>query len=212
MEITWLGHSCFRIKGKEAILVTDPYQESLGYPPSKLQANIVTLTHQHPGHNYVAGVEGNPKVLKGPGEYEIAEVFIRGIKTFHDSIQGGKQGKNTIYIMEMDRVNLCHLGDLGHMPSPQQIEEIGSIDVLLVPVGGVSTIDARVAAEIVRLLNPKIVIPMHYRTEVVTWLEPVDRFLREMGLREIAPQSKILITRSNLPSQTQVVVLDRMII
>ena len=212
MEITWLGHSCFRIKGKEAILVTDPYSESLGYPPSKLQANIVTLTHQHPGHSYVAGVEGNPKVLKGPGEYEIAEVFIRGIKTFHDSIQGGKQGKNTIYIMEMDRVNLCHLGDLGHMPSPQQIEEIGSIDVLLVPVGGVSTIDARVAAEIVRLLNPKIVIPMHYRTEVVTWLEPVDRFLKEIGLREIIPQPKISITRSNLPSQTQVVVLDRMII
>ena len=208
MEITWLGHSCFKIKGKEVVLVADPYHESLGYPPSKLQANIATVSHQHPGHNHVASVEGNPKVLKGPGEYEIVEVFIRGIKTFHDSIQGEKQGKNTIYIMEMDGINLCHLGDLGHLLSPQQIEEIGSIDVLLVPVGGVSTIDARIAVEIVRLLNPRIVIPMHFQTEVTTWLEPVDRFLKEFGLKEIPPQPKFSVTQLNLPSQTQVVLLD----
>jgi L-ascorbate metabolism protein UlaG (beta-lactamase superfamily) len=208
VEITWLGHSCFRIKGKEVTLVTDPCNESIGYSPGKLEANIITLSHNHPGHNDVTGIEGNPKVLQGPGEYEVSEVFVTGISTFHDSTQGTTYGKNTIYLIEMDEVRLCHLGDLGHVPSPQQVEELGNTEVLFIPVGGVSTIDAKTAAEIVRLLNPNVVIPMHYHTEIVTWLEPVDTFLKEMGLKEVSPQSKTSLTRSNLPSETQVTVLD----
>ena len=208
MEIIWLGHSCFRIKGKEVTLVADPYNESIGYSLGKLEANIVTLSHHHLGHSYVAGIEGNPKVLQGPGEYEVSEVFVTGIGTFHDSSRGEDRGKNTIYLIEMEEVRLCHLGDLGHALSPQQVEELGSVEVLFVPVGGVSTVDAKIAAGIVRLLNPQVVIPMHYQTEAVAWLEPVDRFLKEMGLKEVAPQPKLSLTRSNLSSETQVAVLD----
>ena len=208
MEITWLGHSCFRIKGKEVTLVTDPFAESIGYPPVKLTANIVTLSHPHPGHSYVADIESNPKILSRPGEYEIGGVFVTGISTFHDSEQGESRGKNTIYLIEIDDVRLCHLGDLGHVPSPRQIEDLGNVEVLFVPVGGVSTINAKMASEIVRFLNPKIIFPMHYGTEVATWLEPLGKFLKEMGLGEVVPQPKFFFTRSSLPLETQVVVLD----
>ena len=114
MEITWLGHSCFRIKGKEAILITDPYDGSIGYSLGKPKANIVTSSHNHPGHSFVAGIGGEPRVVRGPGEYEIANVFITGISTFHDAEKGNKWGKNTVYLIEMDEITVCHLGDLGH--------------------------------------------------------------------------------------------------
>ncbi len=208
MEITWLGHSCFKIKSKEVTLVTDPYNESIGYTLGKHAADIITLSHNHPGHNYVAGVEGSPKLLRGPGEYEVSDIFIRGISTFHDSEQGKSRGENTVYLIEMDEVKLCHLGDLGHILSPHQVEELGNVEVLLIPVGGVSTINAKEAAEVVRLLNPKAVIPMHYQTKVVGWLEPVDRFLKEMGQKEPAPQPKISVSKTSLPSETQVMILD----
>lgn len=208
MDITWLGHSCFRIKGKEVILVTDPFTESVGYPLVELTANIVTISHLHPGHSYVEGVEGSPKVISRPGEYEVSGIFITGISTFHDPERGKSRGKNTTYLVDIDDVRLCHLGDLGHVPSPRQIEDLGNIDVLFVPVGGVSTIDAKMAAEIVRFIDPKIIIPMHYGTEVVTWLEPLDKFIKEMGLREIVPQPKLYITRANLSSEAKVIILD----
>lgn len=208
MEITWLGHSCFRIKGKEVTLVTDPFDESIGYALEKLTANIVTSSHNHPGHNHVHAIEGDHKVFNRPGEYEIRGVFLTGIGTFHDSEQGNSRGKNTIYLFEMDDIRLCHLGDLGHILSPQQIEELGNIDVLFIPVGGISTIDAKMGAEVVRSLSPRIIIPMHYSTEIATWLNPLDKFLKEMGLKEIEPQTKLSVTRSNLPSETQVIALS----
>lgn len=208
MEIIWLGHSCFKIRGKEVTLVTDPFDESIGYSQGKITADIVTVSHHHPGHNCAAGVEGAPKVISKPGEYEIGGVFITGIPTFHDSDQGKNRGKNIAYLVEMDDVRLCHLGDLGHLLSPRQIEDLGSIDILFVPVGGVSTINAKMAAEIVRFLNPRIVIPMHYQTEMVTWLEPSDKFLKEIGLSEITSQPKLSIGRSGLPLESRVIVLD----
>jgi len=208
MEITWLGHSCFKIKGKEVTLVTDPYDESMGYPWVEPTANIVTLSHQHAGHSYSAGIDGNRKVISHPGEYEISDVIIVGLPNFHDSEQGKDRGRNIAYLIEMEEVRFCHLGDLGHLPSPRQIEELSDTEVLFIPVGGISTIDAKMATELVRLLNPKVVIPMHYRTEVATWLEPLDKFVKEMGLREIIPQSKLSVTKSNLPLETKVTALD----
>ena len=208
MDITWLGHSCFRIKGKEVNLITDPYDATLGYSWPKPSANIVTITHAHPGHSNAAGVEGIPKVVNRPGEYEIKNVFIIGFPTFHDAAQGANRGRNIIYMMEMEDMRLCHLGDIGHTPSPKQIEELSGIDVLFAPVGGVSTIDAKTAAEIVRLLSPKIVIPMHYQTDVTNWLEPLEKFTQGMGLREIVPQPKLTVTKSNVPPETRVVILD----
>jgi L-ascorbate metabolism protein UlaG (beta-lactamase superfamily) len=208
MDITWLGHSCFRIKVKDVFVVTDPFDATLKYPWPKPSANIVTVSHLHPGHNNPGGVDGNPRVVNRPGEYEIKGVLIIGFPTFHDAAQGANRGRNTIYLMEMEDLKLCHLGDLGHALSSKQIEELSGIDVLFVPVGGVSSVDAKGAAEIVRLLNPKIVIPMHYQTQVTPWLEPLERFTAGMGLREVAPQPKLTVTRSNLPPETRVVVLE----
>ncbi len=209
MEITWLGHSCFRLKGKEAILITDPYDGSIGYSLGKPKANIVTSSHPHPGHSFVVGVGGQPRVVRGPGEYEIASVFIYGISTFHDNEGGRRWGKNTVYLIEMDEVTICHLGDLGHVLSSEQVEEMSGVDVLLVPVGGLSTIDAAAAAEMVRLLQPRMVIPMHFKTDVVSFnLEPVENFLKEIGLKQASPQPKVVIAKTSLPEEMQVVVLD----
>lgn len=209
MDISWLGHSCFRIKGRYADIITDPYSPDLGYSLGKPTANIVTVSHQHPGHSYVPGVGGEPKPITGPGEYEISGVLIIGMDTFHDSEKGKKRGKNTAYLIEIEEISVCHLGDLGHVLTTEQVEEIDNIDVLLIPVGGVSTIDAPRAAEIVRQLEPKVVVPMHYKTEALNReLEPVDRFLKEMGIKEIDSQPKLSFTKANLPANTQVFLLD----
>lgn len=133
MEITWLGHSCFRIKGKEATVITDPCHPSLGYSLGRLQADIVTVSHFHPGHCYVESISGSFKEIKGAGEYEVKGVFITGIGTFHDTEQGKKRGKNTVYLVEMDGITLCHLGDLGHLPPPELIEEMSGVEVLMLP-------------------------------------------------------------------------------
>ena len=209
MEITWLGHSCFRIKGKEVIVIIDPCDPSLGYALGKLQADIVTVSHFHPGHCYVEAVANGFKQIKGPGEYEIKGTFIIGMATFHDADQGKTRGKNTAYLIEMDGITLCHLGDLGHLPASDVMEEMDDVEILFLPVGGISTIGSSTAAEIVRRLSPKIVIPMHYKTPLVTTeLEPVDKFLKEVGVKEIDPQSKLSVTLSNLPSSTKIVILD----
>lgn len=209
MEITWLGHSCFRIKGKDAIVITDPCHPSLGYTLGKLHADIVTLSHFHPGHSYSEAITSEFKEIRGPGEYELKGIFITGIATFHDSEQGDKLGRNTVYVLEMDGITLCHMGDLGHLPASQLMEAIGDVDVLFLPVGGVSTIAGSTAAEIVRHLSPKIVIPMHYKTSAeVRDLQPVDRFLTELGVKEMVSQHKLSINRSTLPTSTQVTILD----
>jgi len=209
MEISWLGHSCFRIRGSQATVITDPYSPDLGYSLGKPKAHIVTVSHQHPGHSYVQGIGGGPKLITGPGEYEISGLLIIGIATFHDGDKGNQRGKNTIYLMEIDEVSLCHLGDLGHMLTAEQVEELGSVDILLIPVGGVSTIGAPVAAEMARRLEPKVVIPMHYKTEALSWeLEPVGRFLKEMGGEQVTSQPRLSFNRSNLPVSTQVFLLD----
>jgi L-ascorbate metabolism protein UlaG (beta-lactamase superfamily) len=209
MEISWLGHSCFRIRGSQATVITDPYSPDVGYSLGKPKARIVTVSHQHPGHSYVQGVGGDPRPITGPGEYEISGILIIGIATFHDAENGSQRGKNTVYLMEIDEVSLCHLGDLGHMLTAEQMEELGNVDILLAPVGGVSTIDAPVAAELARQLEPKVVIPMHYKTEALSWeLDPVGRFLREMGGEQVISQPRLSFNRSNLPLSTQVYLLD----
>ncbi len=209
MEITWLGHSCFRIKGSYAVVIADPYSPDLGYSLGKPTASIVTVSHQHPGHSYVQGVGGEPRLVTGPGEYEIGGVLIIGMDTFHDKVRGRERGKNTVYLIEIDEVSVCHLGDLGHVLTAEAVEELGNVDVLLLPVGGESTINAPMAAEIVRQLEPKVVVPMHYKTQAISWeLEPVDRFLKEIGAKQVNPQPKLSLTRSSLPDSTQVFLLD----
>jgi len=209
MDITWLGHSCFRIKGKNATVITDPYSPSLGYSLGKPTAHVVTVSHQHEGHSYVQGIDGKPKLVTRPGEYEISGVLIIGIATFHDNEKGAKRGKNNIYLMEIDEITVCHLGDLGHVLTTDQVEETGNVDVLLLPVGGISTINAPMAAEVIRQLEPKAVVPMHYKTPAISWeLEPVERFLKEVGVNQISSQPKLSLTKINLPTSTKVFLLD----
>jgi len=208
VDITWLGLSCFRIRGSQAVIITDPFPPGLGYTLGKQTADIVTVSHQHPGHCYDQGINSEHRLVKGPGEYEISGVLILGISTYHDSVKGQSRGKNTIYLMEIDGVNVLHLGDLGHALNDEQAEEIGKVEVLLLPVGGVSTINPAMAAEVIRKLEPKVVVPMHYRTAKGSPdLEPVENFLKEMGQAQVEPRPKLTISRNSLPLTTEVVIL-----
>jgi L-ascorbate metabolism protein UlaG (beta-lactamase superfamily) len=209
MDISWLGHSCFLIRGKEKTIITDPCHPDLGYRLGEPEADIVTLSHSHLGHSYIEGVANDPKQIKSPGEYEIGGTFITGLASFHDNRKGDLRGKNTIYIIEMDGITLCHLGDLGHPLGPHLIEEIGDVDILFLPVGEVSTMPIDTAVEVVRQLEPPIVIPMHYKTEAFTGnLSPVDKFLDKMRVRGLETRPKLSITSSSLPSSTQTIVLN----
>ena len=177
--------------------------------PASLRADMVTVSHEHSDHANVQAVKGKPKVIAGPGEYEINGIFVVGISTFHDEKQGQERGKNTIYLIDFEDLRVCHLGDLGHVPTQAQVEDIADIDVLLLPVGGGPTINAAEAAEIVSLLEPKIVVPMHYGTpELAFTLDPVDKFLKAMGSDDVQPIETLKLSRSDLPEETQVVVLD----
>jgi len=209
MEITWLGHSCFLIRGKGKTIITDPCHPDLGYRLHEPEADIVTLSHFHPGHSYIEGVANEPKQIISPGEYEIGGTFITGVASFHDDKKGELKGKNTIYVIEMDGITLCHLGDLGHPLGPHLVEELGDIDILFLPAGEVSTIPVDTAVEIVRQLEPPIVIPMHYKTEAFTGnLSLVDKFLDKMRIRELEAKPKLSITSSSLPTTTQTIVLN----
>ena len=209
MEIAWLGQSCFRIRGREAIVVTDPCPPSSGYTIGRPTANIVTVSHGHENHSYVKGVAGKPTILERPGEYEIQGAFMTGVRTYHDASKGAVHGPNVSFVIEMEDVRVCHLGDLGHTPTPEQVEEMSGVGVLLVPVGGHTTIDAPTAAEVVNIIEPAIVVPMHYRTpDVQSELATIDRFLKEMGAKDLEPQPKLTVGRKSLPHETQVVLLD----
>lgn len=210
MEIFWLGQAAFKLKGKGATVIVDPYDPSIGLKWSKLEADIVAVTHDHPDHNNTAGVTGASYVAAGPGEYEIKGVAFTGVPSWHDNKEGEERGRNTIYIFNIDGVKICHLGDLGqHQLTETQLEEIGDVDVLLIPVGGVFTISASEAAKIVAQLDPKIIIPMHYKIPGLSVeLEPAEHFLKEMGKENITALPKITVASDKLPEEAQVVVLE----
>ena len=204
-----MGLSCFRIRGSQAIIITDPFPPESGYTLGKQTADIVTISHAHTSHNYVQGVSGPPRVVKGPGEYEISGVLILGVNSYHDAVKGQSRGKNTIYLFEIDGVTICHLGDIGHVIDDKSLEEIGKVDILMLPVGGVTTITAAMAAETIRKIEPKIVLPMHYQTPGSKLeLDPVDAFLKEMAQPVTEPKPKLNINKNNLPLTMQVVVLS----
>lgn len=212
MDIYWLGQACFRLKGKSVTIIIDPFDPDFtGLSlPKDLEADIVLLSHEHKDHSNLKAVLGNPVKISGPGEYETHGVTINGIGVFHDQKQGTERGKNTVYHLEVDGLNIVHLGDLGHLLSEQQVESIGSTDILMVPVGGIYTIDAKDASEVVAQLEPPVSVPMHYLTSGLKFpLDPVDLFLKEMGVENLQPISKLSITRDKLPDEPQVVLLNR---
>lgn len=207
MDIIWLGHACFRLRGKESSIVIDPYDKSTGYTLGKPTADIVLISHEKPGHNNAEAVQGEPHIIRGPGEYEIGGVSVVGVQTGRG--EGKTQQRNTVYAIQMDDLNICHLGGLGHLLTEQQVEQIGNVDILLVPVGNGDSLAAAQANEIVNLLEPKYIIPMHYKTEFENDdLEPVDRFLREIGVKNPEPQPKLSVTRQNLPEDQRVILLE----
>ncbi len=209
MEIVWLGHSSFRIRAREATVITDPCPPSTGYAIGKPTADIVSLSHDHDDHTYLKAVAGKPTVIDGPGEYEISGAFLTAIPTYHDGERGGERGKNLVFIIEMEGIKICHLGDLGHAPTADQAEGMTGADVLMIPVGGDSTIDGAKAAEIVPTLDARIVIPMHYKTLVTKGdLESADRFLKEMQAAAVQAQPKLSLSYNTVPSDTQVILLD----
>ena len=215
MDITSLGHSSFKIKTKNATIVTDPYDgSSVGIKfPKNITADIVTISHDHEDHNAQMNIDGRPFVVQGPGEYEIKGVSMTGLATYHDNEKGAKRGRNTVYRITADGISMVHLGDLGHMLASDDIELLDGVDVLFIPVGGVYTIDVQAAAHVAGDLEPTIIIPMHYYRSILDQktfgsLSPVDAFLKEMGKEGTTIVSKLTITRDKLPEEMQIVVLE----
>jgi L-ascorbate metabolism protein UlaG (beta-lactamase superfamily) len=213
MEITWYGHSCFRLTERNfATVVTDPFDsKSIGYEALKLKSDIVTVSHDAPGHNYTDAVKGVSHVIDGAGEFEIGGVFITGVQTDGGSKKKGKErgADNTVYVFDYDGITVAHLGDLKHVPTQSEIELFGTVNVALVPVGGGGGLNAAKAAEVISLLEPNLVIPMHYSTPAAKLsLDSLNKFLKEMGLSKVEAQPSLKVTRSGLPDETRVVVLD----
>jgi L-ascorbate metabolism protein UlaG (beta-lactamase superfamily) len=209
VDITWLGRGCFRIKHRDMTLILDPLGGP-GAPRSLGEADIVTISHDHPEHANSAAVSGAPRVITGPGEYEIGGVLITGVQTFHDSKRGAERGRNTVFVFELDEVKVCHLGDIGHVPTVAQAEQLNDCAVLLVPVGGHTTLDAVAAVEVVSMLEPRVVVPMHYGTSPEDGaLDPLEKFIKQMGAKDPQPAAKLTISRTNLPIETTITVLER---
>jgi L-ascorbate metabolism protein UlaG (beta-lactamase superfamily) len=209
IEIIWYGHACFRLKDRNTTIVTDPYDKSLGLPLPRPKADIVTISHDTPHHNYIAGVREDFKVIEGPGEYEIGGTFITGIRMSPPSNKKDSWQNNIFVFYLEDNMTVCHLGDLNHVPTQSQVEGLGSIDVLLAPVGGKKALNAAQAAEVISLIEPYIVVPMHYRLPDLTIeLDPVGKFLKEMGVAKADPVSALKLTKSSLPEETQIVLLE----
>jgi L-ascorbate metabolism protein UlaG (beta-lactamase superfamily) len=209
VDIDWFGHSCFRLREGGVTIITDPYDKSIGYTMPRVRADMITVSHEAPGHAAASALKSEARVLSKPGEYEVKGVFITGVQTWRAADDPGEgKEENTVFVFEFGELTACHLGDLARVLTQAQVEAMPDIDVLMVPVGGGRALDADKAAEVISLLEPRIVIPMHYRTEFVTIpLDPLSKFLKEMGVPEHAPQDSLRVAKSDLPEETQVVVL-----
>jgi len=211
MEIRWCGHSYFFIKTQkentkeETKIAIDPFSEEIGMKPCEMEADILLITHQHFDHNNKKTVKGDYFLIEGPGEYEVKEVYIKGILSYHNA----KKEPNTIYLLESEGIKICHLGDLGQNElAPWQIDEMPDVDILMIPVGGVYTISAKDALKIVNQIEPKIVIPMHYALpKLKVKLDNVAEFLKVIGEENLEPQTKLSIKKEKLPTQTTTVLL-----
>jgi len=208
-KITWAGQSCFQIsvsgsKDNSADIVIDPYDEATGLKLPNFSADILLVTHNHHDHNNIKGIKGEPFVVQGPGEYEIKGVFINGLPSFHDNKDGKERGQNAIYTIDAEDMRFCHLGDLGQSElNPEQLDKIGQIDVLMIPVGGGGyTISSAEAVKIVGQIEPRIVIPMHYAVPKLKMeVDDVSKFLKAMGKPSVAAQDKLTIKASTLPKE-----------
>lgn len=216
MNIFWHGQSCFQIitsRGKNNVvnIVIDPFSEDMGLRVPKLEAEILLVTHQHQDHNNIKAVSGNPFLIEGPGEYEVKNVAIQGVTSFHDNSEGKDRGENTIYKIEAEDIKLCHLGDLGQKElTAEQLDKIGDVDILLIPIGGNFTISAKEAQKIMAQLEPKITIPMHYALpKLKIKLDSLDNFLKSLGIKKLEPLKKLAIKKDDIsPEEAKIIVLE----
>jgi L-ascorbate metabolism protein UlaG (beta-lactamase superfamily) len=207
MDIKYLGHSSFFIKGRQAKLVTDPFSpKMLEVKFPKTEADIVTISHQHEDHNQVKMVDGNPLVIDWPGQYEKKGMRIFGYRSFHDNKEGGERGENILYKIE-DDLSVLHCGDIGVVPDEKFLDEIGDVDILMVPVGGVYTIDAGQAITLIKRVEPAIVIPMHYRYGALKELAGVEEFLKKIGAEKIEPVNKLTVKKEDLEEEMKVILM-----
>jgi len=214
MKIVWHGHSCFKIiaqknKDTKVSIVIDPFSKEIGLKLPKLEADILLITHDHSDHNNVKAVSGNPFFITGPGEYDVKGVFVQGFSAFHDDASGKDRGQTTIYKIEAEDISICHLGDLGQKElSPDQVEKINGIDILMVPIGGKYTISAKDALKIMSQIEPKIIIPMHYSLpKLKIKIAGIDEFLKTLGLKSIEPLPHLLIKKKDLSDEEAKVVV-----
>ncbi len=216
-KLYWAGQACFEIsvnpaKDVAATIVIDPFDEKIGLKLPNLSADVLLVSHGHPDHNNVKGVKGEPFVIDTPGEFEVKGIFVQGIPSFHDDEQGKERGNNTIYTIETENIRFCHLGDFGQKElTDEQLEKIGHVDILMIPVGGTYTISSAEATKIIGQIEPKIVIPMHYALPKLSVdLDDVDKFLKAMGKTGVQPQDKLTVKTSTLPkdSDMEIVVMQ----
>lgn len=211
MIITWQGHSCFKIQdkiGPEGVaVVTDPFNKETGLKVPNFEADIITVSHDHKDHNNVWALRGNPFVISCAGEYDFKGVLIEGIDSYHDEKKGEARGGNIVYRIEIDDISVAHLGDLGEVLDNSQIEKLAGTDVLLIPVGGKYTLDAKKAVEVISQIEPRIIIPMHYQTDGLKIdLDSVDKFIKEIGLTPTY-EEKLKISKKDLPQEDMELVI-----
>jgi L-ascorbate metabolism protein UlaG (beta-lactamase superfamily) len=216
VDLSWLGHACFRLRGRDVTILTDPYEGSdWGYPPLALSANVVTISNDHPHHAGLSGIDGKPRVLRGPGEYEIGGALVWGVRTHRRAENSNPAGtlRNTAFVIQLEELTVCHLGDLAHAPlNAEELARVKDADVLLIPVGGNCTINATQAAAVVAQVEPKLIVPMHYATDETRGhvaLDEIERFCKELGATEATPRARLSITPTSLPSEPTVVLLER---
>ncbi len=211
MIITWLGHSCFKIQDKATAdgitLVTDPFDKKIGLKPPAFEADVVTVSHDHYDHNNANSLRGEPFVIERAGEYDIKGVAVQGVESFHDAKEGKERGRNVIYRIELDDISIVHLGDLGHKLDNKQLEVLAGIDILMVPVGGKYTLNAAEAVEVVNQIEPRMVIPMHYKVPgLVIDIDEVDKFIKELGVKP-TEEDKLKIAKKDLPQEDMELVI-----
>jgi len=212
MKIKWLGHACFLITSRDGLrVITDPYAVGGGinYSPIKETADVVVVSHDHGDHSNVSTVQGNPEVVRGSGTKTARGIQFKGIASYHDDSQGTQRGLNTVFCFAIDNMKLCHLGDLGHVLDPEQVNEIGAVDIVFVPVGGFYTIDASVASRVCDQLKPKVVIPMHFKTPKCDYpIAGVEDFLKgKQDVRRVG-NSEADFERERIPAATEIVLLQ----
>lgn len=214
MNINWYGQSCFQVsssqgKNNHVSIVIDPFDETTGLRVPKLQADIVLVTHEHSDHNNVKAVSGEPFIIEGPGEYDIKGSFIQGISGYHDNTQGAQRGSITIYTIETEGMRLCHLSDLGQKElSPSQLDKIGDIDILMIPIGGIYTIDAAEAVKIMAQIEPRVIIPMHYKIpKLKIKLDDVDKFLKNLGIKKPESLPKLSIRKKDISTEEAKIII-----